>query len=148
MEAPLAKLQVYRIAHDLAVRIHAMTLKLPALERYEEAPQVRRSSKRVAASIVEGHTLRKHKALYLSYLYRALGSADETQEHLLLLKDTGSLADSNLFKSLSTSAVELSQKLFRLIQAIEQRYEAPRYLENLPLRAFETDLPPGEPLGS
>jgi hypothetical protein len=73
------KLDVYRMVHELAARIHKMTLTLPALERYEEAAQVRRSSKRVSASIVEGCAQRKFKARFLVCLHRGLGSADETR---------------------------------------------------------------------
>ena len=115
-----------------------MTLALPGFERFEEGQQIRRSSKRVSASIVEGHAQRRHKAQYLSYLYRALGSSDESQEHLLLLKKTGSLSDPAVFESLSKSCEELSRKLFRLIHAIEQRYETPRYLEITPVEATES----------
>jgi four helix bundle protein len=136
MEASVQNVDVYRLAHDLAVRIHGMTLALPAFERFEEGPQIRRSSKRVSASIVEGHTLRKHKAQYLSYLYRALASSDETKEHLQLLRKTGSLSDSGAFEFLSKSCEELSRKLFRFIQAIEKRYATPRYLENPPWKTL------------
>lgn len=142
MEEALRKLEIYQIAHDLANRIHRMTINLSSFERYEEAPQIRRCSKRVSASIVEGHAQRKHKGLYLSYLYRALGSSDETQEHLLFLGETGSLQDSDLFKSLLAGCSELSRKLFRFIQVIEQRYETPTYLKDLPLQA--SDNPPME----
>jgi four helix bundle protein len=145
MEDELKKLEVYRIAHDLAVRIHAMTLALPAIERYEEAPQIRRSSKRASANIVEGHTQRKYKAQYLLYLYRALGSSDESQEHLLLLRETGSLADAKTFRTLLAGCEKLSKKLFSLIQSVEQRYETPNYLKGLPLQDFE---PPQEDLES
>jgi four helix bundle protein len=147
MEPGLQKVEVYRIAHDLAVRIHAMSLNLPTFERFEEAPQVRRSSKRVSASIVEGYAQRKYKALYLSYLYRALGSSDETQEHLLLLKDTGSLADRAVHEELATKSAELSRKLFRFIQGVEQFHEVPNYLSDVPLEAFEPPPEDDEPLG-
>jgi len=145
MEAALKNLEVYQIAHDLAVRIDAMSHTLPMTERFEEASQIRRSSKRVSASIVEGHTLRKHKGLYLSYLYRALGSSDESQEHLLLLRDTRSLADVAIFESLMAGCEELSKKLFRFIQAVERQYETPNYMKGLPLHPFESTLDAFEP---
>jgi len=138
METSLGKIEVYRLAHDLAVRIHAMSLTLPGFERFEEASQIRRSSKRVSACLVEGHTLRKYKALFLSYLYRALASCDETQEHLMLLKDTGSLADAEAHRSLSEGSAELSGKLFRFIQGVERHHEPPHYLTGLPPRDSET----------
>src|SRR5262245_15157979 len=104
METGLQNLEVYRIAHDLAVQIHRMSMGLPSFERFEEASQIRRSSKRVSACIVEGHTLRKYKGLFLNFLYRALASSDETQEHLLLLKETGSLADAAAGQSLTETS--------------------------------------------
>jgi four helix bundle protein len=91
MERACRKLEIYRLGHELGVAVHRMTLELPDFERFEEGSQVRRSSKRVSACIVEGHTLRKYKLLYLNFLYRALASADETQEHLDYLRETGSL---------------------------------------------------------
>lgn len=132
MESGVEKLEIYGIAHDLGVRIHAMSLKLPIYESMEEASQIRRSSKRVSVCIVEGHTQRKYKGRFLSYLYHALGSSDETQEHLRYLRDTGSLKDADLIKSLSTDAAELSRKVFRFIQGVERGHEVPRYLSDSP----------------
>lgn len=119
------RLDVYNLAHDLAVRIHKMTLTLPALERYEEAAQVRRSSKRVSASIVEGYAQRKFKAQFLVYLYRGLGSADETQEHLRFLMETGSLASAKEGRTLLKDAEDVSRKLARFIQGVEREHRAP-----------------------
>jgi four helix bundle protein len=146
MESSLLKLEVYDLAHKLAVRLHRMSLTHPSIERFEEAQQIRRSSKRVSASIVEGHTLRKRKGLYLSYLHRGLASLDETQEHLLLLRDCGSLA-TPAFKPLFESSEELSRRLFRFIQVIEKDYEFPNYLENLSLQALESVQVEEDPQG-
>ena len=42
-------LEVYRLAHELAVEIHRMTLsELPKFEQYEEASQIRRSAKSIS----------------------------------------------------------------------------------------------------
>jgi four helix bundle protein len=127
MERACRKLEIYRLGHELGVAVHRMTLELPDFERFEEGSQVRRSSKRVSACIVEGHTLRKYKLLYLNFLYRALASADETQEHLDYLRETGSLKDKVVYKDLSDAYRRLSGKLFRFIQAVERHYETPRY---------------------
>lgn len=119
------KLDVYRLAHDLAVRIHRMTLTLPGFEKYEEGSQVRRSSKRVSSSIVEGYALRKYKALFLSYLFRGLGSADETREHPKYLIETGSLVDEKVGRILLKDAEEVSRKLTRFIQSVERQHGVP-----------------------
>jgi len=122
------KLDVYNQAHDLAVRIHKMTFTLSAFEKYEEGSQARRSSKRVSSSVVEGYALRKYKAHFLVYLYRALGSADETQEHLRFLIKTASLSDVELGQTLLRAAEEVSQKLARFIQGVEREHDASRPL--------------------
>ena len=140
MEEALEKLEVYRLSHDLAVRIHRMSLTLPSFEMYEEASQIRRSSKRVTACIVEGFTLRKYKALYLNFLYRALASSDETQAHLRLLRDTESLKSKESYEGLREGAVHLSKKLFSYIRSVEQGHETPNYLKNPP-----PTLPDGSP---
>ena len=140
MESRVENLEIYRLAHDLGVRIHAMSMALPSIERVEEASQIRRSSKRVSACIVEGHTQRKYEGRFLSFLYHALGSSDETQEHLKYLRDKGSPKDPALAKSLSLEASELSRKLFRFIQGVERLHETPNCLRSLQSKAPESDL--------
>ena len=45
------KLKIYQLAHDLAVRVHKMTMDLPKFETFEEGSQIRRSSKSVSSNI-------------------------------------------------------------------------------------------------
>ena len=82
---PHEDLEVYRLAHDLCRRVHAVSLKLPTHELYEEGSQSRRSSKSISSQIVEGHALRRYKPEYLHYLWRAYASAEETIEHISTL---------------------------------------------------------------
>ena len=124
------KLDIYRRAHDLAVRVHEMSMKLPAQERYEEASQIRRSSKSVSAQIVEGHALRKYKKEFLHYLYRALGSSDETREHLELLKDTGSLKDNDSYTDLAGAYEDLSRMIAAFARSVESQHSTPAYLSS------------------
>lgn len=91
MEDGYKKLEIYNLAHLLGVEIHGMTLRLPKFEMYEEASQIRRSSKSGSTNIVEGFALRKYKNEYIHYLYHAYGSSEETVEHLQYLFDTKSL---------------------------------------------------------
>jgi four helix bundle protein len=43
------KLEVYQLAHKLAVEVHGMSMQLPKHEMYEQGSQIRRSSKSVSA---------------------------------------------------------------------------------------------------
>jgi four helix bundle protein len=124
-EGGYRSLEVYKTAHALAVRVHEMSMGLPRHELYEEGSQVRRSSKRISASIVEGYALRKYRDLFLQYLYRSLGSCDETQEHLAFLMETGSLKDRNLHSELSEGYRGLAKKLTLFIKGVQRSHSTP-----------------------
>jgi len=64
MDRGYKKLKIYQLAHQLALKVHKMTLELPKLEMYEEGSQIRRSSKSVSNQFVEGYSLRKYKNEY------------------------------------------------------------------------------------
>jgi len=123
------KLQIYNLSHELAVKVHKMSLMLPKFETYEEASQIRRSSKSISSNIVEGYALRKYKNEFLHYLYRAYGSSEETVEHLRFLFESESLKDKNTFEDLSKRYLELNAKLFRYIQFVEKEFEKPSFLK-------------------
>jgi four helix bundle protein len=92
---------------------------------YEEGSQVRRSSKSVCAQIAEGYSLRVYKKEFLLFLHRAYASAQETIEHLDLLKDTGSLTDDHEYDELREKYNELCGMLFRLIQSVAEGHDKP-----------------------
>ena|SRR5688572_16774481 len=120
--------EVYHFAHGLAVRIHAMTLQLPGFERFEEATQIRKSSKSSVVQIVEGCGLRKYRDEFLHYLHRAKASADETRELLRLLHETGSLADTGLYSALAAECDKLTAKMGSFIISVEKNHSLPFYL--------------------
>jgi len=122
------KLDIYNVAHQLAIEVHAMTLSLPKYELYEEGSQVRRSSKSVPSQIVEGYCLRRHKNEFLLYLNRAYASAEETREHLELLFSTKSLIDERLYRDLSEKYESLCRMIFRFIETVMDKHGKPYYL--------------------
>ena len=78
--------EIWQMAHELAVRLHKMTLeKLPRFEMYEEASQIRRSSKSISSNIVEGFGRKRHKNDFIRFLIYALASCDETRDRLEFL---------------------------------------------------------------
>lgn len=128
-QRPHAKLEVYQLAHELGLAVHRMSLKLPVLERYEEASQMRKSSKSVSSQIVEGHALRSYKSEYLHYLKRAYASAEETLEHLLYVMETGSAAlvdQAKVCEELMARYDLLCRKLFNYTESVDRSHDPTR----------------------
>jgi len=113
-------LDIYKESKRLAVGIHKFSLGLPKYELYEEGGQVRRSSKSVAALIVEGYGRRRYKADYIKYLTFAIAECDETRVHLEFLFETGSWTDVDGFKSFSEDYELLSKRINKFIQWVEE----------------------------
>ena len=76
------ELEIYRIAFDLAIEVHRLSLKLPKFEIFEQGSQIRRSSKSVKDTISEGYGRRRYKPEYSKYLVYSQASCDETINHL------------------------------------------------------------------
>lgn len=118
----LSDLEIYKMAHDLAVEVHKLTLdELPKFEMYEEASQLRRSSKSISINIVEGFGRRRYKAEFLRFLIFAHASCDETMEHLKFLVDTGSLNSTRVlyfFQGYDT----LGRKISTFIRGVEREH--------------------------
>lgn len=114
-------LDIYKLAHTLAVGVHKMTLKeLPKFEMYEEGSQIRRSSKSIVSNIVEGFGRRRYKKEFIQFLTYSLASCDETREHLELLYDTKSLKNKEMFNNFLKRYEELGAKIMKFTQAVEK----------------------------
>ena len=81
-------LAVWRKAHELALSIYQMTVRLPGEEKFGLTSQLRRAAVSVAANIVEGHA-RQSQGDFARFVSIALGSAAELQYLLLLCRDLG-----------------------------------------------------------
>jgi four helix bundle protein len=129
---PHDKLEIYRMAHNLALWVHAISLKLPKHELYEEGSQARRSSKSISSQIVEGHALRQYKPEYLHYLARSYGSAEETIEHLQYLIETGSAGRSeNECEGLIEQYGILCRKVFNYMCSVNKEHDPKRMLKEI-----------------
>ena len=80
-------LEIYKLAYNLALEVHKMSLTLPKYEFYEQGSQVRRSSKSVKDTIVEGYGRRRYKDDFIKFLTYSQGSCDETISHLNMISD-------------------------------------------------------------
>ena len=114
-------LEIWQLARELAIDIHRMTLhELPKFEMYEEGNQIRRSSKSVRSTIVEGYGRRRYKQEFIRFLTYAIGSNDETTDHLDTLYETASLTNKTLYQDLSERLDKLGRKLNRFIKSVEK----------------------------
>ena len=114
------RLEVWRLTRDLSVDIHRMTLEqLPRFELHEVGSQVRRSAKSIRANIVEGYGKRRYKLEFLRHLTYALGSAQETLEHLDTLHETGSLTSQEIHAELTARTRLLIAKLTTFMRGVE-----------------------------
>ena len=116
-------LEIWQLARELVIDIHKMTLNaLPKFEMFEEGAQIRKSSKSVKSTIVEGYGRRRYKQELLRFLTYAIASNDETIDHLETLHETGSLADKKLYGSLHRRSGTLGKKLNRFIDAVGREH--------------------------
>lgn len=113
------KLEIWKIARELSIEIHAMTLDLPKFEQFEEGRQIRKSVKTTRSTIVEGYGRRIYKADYIKFIIYALSSNDETIDHLETLYETKSLTYQNLYEGLHGKAEVLGKKLNNFLQALQ-----------------------------
>lgn len=116
-------LEIYQLAKKLAIEIHAMTIRLPKFELYEEGSQIRRSSKSVTCSIVEGYGRKKYKKDFIRYLIIAHAECDETMVHLDFLYETQSLSQKDFYTSIRNQYTLLSKKIYAYLNWVEENWK-------------------------
>lgn len=116
-------LEIWKLSNELIREVHQMTLtKIPSFELYETGSQIRRSSKSVKSNIVEGYGRREHKQQYIHFLLIAIGSNDETVDHLETLHITGSLKDDAVYNSLISRYRTLGKMINSCLKSVKNNY--------------------------
>ena len=110
------RLKVWEKAHRLVLGVYEVTLCFPSDERFGLTSQIRRSAASVPTNIAEGCG-RNGRPEFLRFLDIAMGSASETEYHLLLAKDLGYL-DGPLYNSLAEQITEVKRMLGALIHKL------------------------------
>jgi four helix bundle protein len=75
-------LECFKLALDVIVNAHDLAKMLPADEKFDMAPQIRRASKSITANIAEGYG-RFHYLDSLKFYSNARGSLNETLGHFI-----------------------------------------------------------------
>ena len=109
-------LEVFRIAHDLAVDIYRLTQKFPAEEKFGLVSQMRRAASSIAANLMEGgHRLTKKE--FRHFVGIAKGSAGEMKYYALLARDLGYIAETD-FRRISEGLDDIGKMLYGLVRSL------------------------------
>ena len=119
MQHRFETLPIFQEAHSLVLYIYSITKGFPNEEKYGLTSQLRRSTSSIPANIIEGNS-RKHKKEYLTFLYVAKGSLEETKYHLFLAKDLQYINDLQYKKAIESSE-KVGKQLSGLINFMEQK---------------------------
>ena len=113
-------LEIWKLADEVVIEIHGMTLtKLPKFEMFEEGAQIRKPSKSVKSTIVEGYGRKRYKQEFIKYLVYSLGSNSETIDHLETLYKTKSLQDEETYGYLHSKLETLGRKINLFIKGVD-----------------------------
>lgn len=118
-------LEIWKLARELSIDIHNMSWSLPKFEQFEEGQQIRKSSKSVRSTIVEGYGRRYYKAEFIKFIIYALASNDETIDHLEILFETGSLTNKETYEHLHLRLETLGRKINTFLQTIQESHLKP-----------------------
>ncbi len=107
-------LDVYQRSYRLALEIHQISLTLPKRERYELSSQIQRAVVSIPLNIAEGYGRKESKAEFKHFLRNGLGSCNEVQVLLNMLKDLGYI-EANAYDSFKGEYEILGKQLNKLI---------------------------------
>lgn len=110
------RLSVWAKSHALTLEVYRVTANFPQRELNGLTSQLRRSCSSIAANIAEGCG-RQTDADFARFLTMAIGSASETEYHLLLARDLQYLA-SDAHSQLEIQTQEVKRMLTRLLQKV------------------------------
>jgi len=110
------ELKVWQKSHAITLDLYQATASFPKHELYGLTSQLRRSAASVPQNVVEGCG-RGGGLDFARFLQIALGSASETEYHILLASDLGYL-ESEIARSLEDRVTEVKRMLSSLIQKV------------------------------
>jgi four helix bundle protein len=113
------ELDVFKLAHELALRIYKITLGFPREERFALVTQMRRAASSVGMNLSEG-SMRLNTREFRQFVGIARGSAAEVNYQLLLAKDLGYISIS-VYSDLHLGYDRVGQMLTKLAQSLGRR---------------------------
>lgn len=111
------KLDVWKKAHGLTLKIYKLTANFPNQEKYGLTSQLQCASASIGANLAEGSG-RETDADYKQFVQMAAGSACEVEYHLILARDL-SLIDAATPNDLNTEVNEIKRMLCGLTHYLQ-----------------------------
>jgi four helix bundle protein len=111
-------LDVFKLAHDLALQVYSLTKTFPKEETYSLVDQTRRAAASVGANLFEG-AMRLGSKEYRQFVGIARGSAGEVCDHLLLARDLKYIS-AEAYQELRSGYDRVIQMLSRLSQTLDR----------------------------
>lgn len=87
----VTELRIYQIAFQLRDELHIELNSVPHYWKIKDVEQTRESSSSIPSNITESHSRRFYPKDYVHFLNMALGSGDETQNHVNAMGSNGLL---------------------------------------------------------
>ncbi|NJB83263.1 four helix bundle protein [Wenyingzhuangia aestuarii] len=112
-----SKLEVWKLAHQLTLKVYQISNKFPSSEAYGLTSQIRRSSSSVPTNIIEGQG-RQYKKEFVQFLYIAKGSLEEMNYQLFLARDLKYIS-SEEYEELYEMCTRIKMMLYKLIKSLK-----------------------------
>jgi four helix bundle protein len=111
-------LDVFKLAHQLALKTYSLTKKFPREETFSLVDQMRRAASSVGMNLMEG-AMRLGNTEYRHFVGIARGSAGELCYQLLLAKDLQYISE-DVYRELRAGYDRVIQMLYRLSQTLNR----------------------------
>jgi four helix bundle protein len=111
-------LDVFKLAHELALKTYAVTTNFPKEETFSLVNQMRRAAGSIGMNLMEG-AMRLGSKEYRQFIGIARGSGGEVCYQLLLAKDLGYITE-EIYRELRSGYDRVLQMLSRLAQSLDE----------------------------
>ena len=115
------ELAIYQIALQLAKEINKLIKQIPHDWNIVECKQILRSSSSCSSNIAEGFAQRFYPKQFIKYLYIAMGSSDESQDHMTKLKNNNHI-ETELANDYIKRCKYLSVKILNFINYLKKKH--------------------------
>lgn len=113
------QLEVFKLAHNLCLRIYELTSSFPKQEQFGLSAQMRKASSSIPANLAEGAGRLSSKE-YRQFVGIARGSAAEINYHLLLCRDL-SLVPEVIYGELREGYAVVNRMLTKLARSLRDK---------------------------